>query len=124
MRGHEKILGYNRKALSASHHLGLLNFNASMEFFYLGIKFKIPVYPEGVKYMICEYCASKAKDALNKGILIEQPCEICGTKENIIKHHEDYNKPLEVRWLCKRHHFDIHSIIHKLKRHKYSLELF
>lgn len=31
-------------------------------------------------------------------------CEICGTSERVQAHHEDYAKPLEVRWLCITHH--------------------
>jgi hypothetical protein len=32
-------------------------------------------------------------------------CAICGSRENIEAHHEDYRKPLEVIWLCKRDHW-------------------
>ncbi len=39
----------------------------------------------------------------NKKTLKWQPCEICGSRSSEA-HHEDYNKPLEVRWLCKQHH--------------------
>jgi hypothetical protein len=37
-----------------------------------------------------------------RGKLVEQPCEVCGAKAEM--HHPDYSKPLEVRWLCTRHH--------------------
>lgn len=40
--------------------------------------------------------------------LKRQPCEICGvTKAEA--HHDDYNKPLEVRWLCFKHHREWHK---------------
>lgn len=42
------------------------------------------------------------------GFLIPEPCNGCGGKADH-KHHEDYNKPLEVTWLCRFCHFDLHS---------------
>lgn len=39
--------------------------------------------------------------------LIVQPCEICGSVE-VHKHHEDYSRPLDVRWLCVPCHSEIH----------------
>lgn len=41
--------------------------------------------------------------ALKKGELEKLPCEICGV-ERVDAHHNDYSKPLEVRWLCPVHH--------------------
>ena len=41
---------------------------------------------------------------LIEGTLKRQPCEVCGTTERIHAHHPDYFKPLEVRWLCAKHH--------------------
>lgn len=39
-------------------------------------------------------------------------CEDCETTdEKIYGHHEDYNKPLEVIWLCQSCHMRRHSII-------------
>ena len=54
------------------------------------------------------------EQAILKGILIRQPCEVCGETGNFVDgrsrvqaHHDDYTKPLEVRWLCQQHHLDI-----------------
>lgn len=42
-------------------------------------------------------------NALRDGRLKKQPCETCGAL-NVEAHHDDYTKPLEVRWLCNGHH--------------------
>lgn len=41
--------------------------------------------------------------ALRSGKLARQPCEVCGNPKTHA-HHDDYLKPLEVRWLCTPHH--------------------
>ena len=41
--------------------------------------------------------------ALKNGILNKSPCEVC-SKKKVESHHEDYSKPLEVVWLCSKHH--------------------
>lgn len=41
--------------------------------------------------------------ALKVGRIVRQPCEMCGS-EDVHAHHEDYSKPLNVRWLCPLHH--------------------
>lgn len=47
--------------------------------------------------------------ALRRGELVRHPCEVCGTTEGRIDaHHDDYDKPLEVRWLCRLHHVRHH----------------
>lgn len=45
-------------------------------------------------------------NALRDGRLIRQPCEVCG--ERAQAHHDDYGKPLDVRWLCPTHHSEWH----------------
>lgn len=41
--------------------------------------------------------------ALKSGELVRQPCEVCGNPDSEA-HHDDYEKPLEVQWLCRLHH--------------------
>jgi hypothetical protein len=36
------------------------------------------------------------------------PCDVCGNPLGQ-GHHEDYSKPLELRWLCARHHVWYHK---------------
>jgi hypothetical protein len=43
-----------------------------------------------------------------RGLLVKQPCRVCGSLEKVEKHHEDYSKPLEVFWLCRPCHKSIH----------------
>lgn len=46
--------------------------------------------------------------ALRKGELVRQPCE-CGCSRKPQAHHEDYSKPLDVRWLCDPAHRARHA---------------
>lgn len=48
-------------------------------------------------------------NAIRDKKLFKEPCEICGTTEKIHAHHDDYLKPLNVRWLCAAHHHQWHS---------------
>lgn len=44
---------------------------------------------------------------LRRGKLVREPCEGCGDVEAQM-HHEDYSKPLEVRWMCRSCHMAHH----------------
>lgn len=46
-------------------------------------------------------------NSLKRGILKRLPCEICGEVKSD-GHHTDYTKPLTVRWLCRKHHLELH----------------
>jgi len=58
----------------------------------------------------------KAQRAITRAIKsgeISRPeiCEICGKSCKPDAHHPDYNKPLEVSWLCRGCHHDVHYFI-------------
>jgi hypothetical protein len=46
--------------------------------------------------------------AIRDGRLYKGACEVCGTSDNVDGHHDDYTKPLDVRWLCRLHHKEHH----------------
>ena len=59
-------------------------------------------------------CRARQKIArLLKLGIIEKPsqCEKCGIKNNVRPHHPDYDKPLEVIWLCQSCHVKLHRSI-------------
>ena len=39
-------------------------------------------------------------------------CEVCG-RENAVRHHFDYRKPLSVIFLCHPHHNEFHAIVRR-----------
>jgi len=51
---------------------------------------------------------TQVTQALQSGRLKRLPCEICGERK-AHGHHDDYSKPLEVRWLCAKHHRELHA---------------
>lgn len=52
--------------------------------------------------------AQAVTNALKLGRLVRQPCEVCGDV-NAQAHHDDYAKPLQVRWLCWTDHLARHG---------------
>ena len=48
------------------------------------------------------------RNAIRRGELVRLPCCVCGEKKSE-GHHVDYSKPLDIVWLCKRHHLEAHG---------------
>ena len=44
---------------------------------------------------------------LRRGKIKKQSCAKCGSGKSQA-HHPDYSKPLEVVWLCRKHHDEVH----------------
>lgn len=53
-------------------------------------------------------CHSKVARAIRSGELERLPCERCGC-ESSMAHHESYDRPLDVTWLCSIHHKERHK---------------
>ena len=48
------------------------------------------------------------RSAIKAGLISPEPCEVCGA-EPADGHHPDYDRPMDVRWLCRRHHRAAHQ---------------
>lgn len=65
-------------------------------------KIQMERYPERVK------ARQEVFNAIKRGEIIRQSCSVCGL-EKAHAHHEDYSKPLDVIWLCRKHHREVHN---------------
>lgn len=57
----------------------------------------------------------KVNNAVRDGRLTTQPCEVCGSA-TAQAHHDDYARPLDVRWLCVPHHAAHHKDLRAIAR--------
>ena len=55
-------------------------------------------------------CHSKVKTEIKAGRLRRKPCIRCGNEKSEA-HHEDYDKPLDILWLCRVCHKQRHKEI-------------
>lgn len=56
------------------------------------------------KYLARQTLNNRIREgAIKRGVCEMRKCRLTGHG-----HHDDYNKPLEVRWLCRQHHEDLH----------------
>ena len=74
-------------------------------------------YPEKV------LARKQLRNAIRRGEIRRQPCEVCGQSEKIHGHHEDYTKPLDVKWLCPDHHALRHRNLYKNLPYQEFLEI-
>jgi len=61
--------------------------------------------------------------AISRGQIVPRPCEECGRsgsasdgRNTVEAHHDDYNKPLEIRWLCGDCHRAWHATHEPIRR--------
>lgn len=64
------------------------------------------------QYAVTRRLQHKARWLTQRAILacriVRQPCEVCGALK-VHAHHDDYSKPLDVRWLCPPCHRSHHD---------------
>lgn len=53
-------------------------------------------------------CRRKTRTLVSQGIIIKKTCEECGDQK-VQCHHNDYNNPYDIRWLCYKCHLDYHK---------------
>lgn len=50
---------------------------------------------------------TKVNNALRDGKITRLPCICCGDIK-VVAHHVAYSLPLDIVWLCQKHHKDLH----------------
>jgi len=59
----------------------------------------------------------KVHEAINRGDLVRpEVCSKCGASGTIVGHHDDYDRPLEVVWLCLQCDRQLHADLKRKKR--------
>ena len=86
-----------------------------------------PKYMEARRLAVREYyyrnkARRKAYIAVSRAVLsgtLTRPrtCSLC-LSIDIEAHHNDYSKPLDVTWLCPRHHAELHRVHRFMARHE------
>ena len=76
------------------------------------LKYRVSMSKSRKKYIVANPDKHQAHMLLNqavrRGDIQRKPCNVCGNP--IVEgHHEDYTKPLEVIWLCRKCHCNHHK---------------
>lgn len=54
------------------------------------------------------HCRNMTRAAIGLGWIQKEPCEVCQNPESQC-HHLDYSQPFLIRWLCRKHHLELHA---------------
>lgn len=64
----------------------------------------------GNEYKLKNYVRCVTKRLIKQGLIkIKACCEECGNNKKVEAHHENYNNPYRIKWLCRRCHKRFHS---------------
>lgn len=69
---------------------------------------KVSIAKANKKWRLKNRHKVNAKAKAGRYIKQKKSCEVKNCNEVGVKHHENYNKPLEVNWLCLKHHGVFH----------------
>lgn len=69
------------------------------------------------RWQMASYGHWAVLNAIKSGFLKRGPCARCGATAKVQGHHESYAKPLNVVWLCSRHHADRHKELRTNRTH-------
>ena len=103
----EKFQAYDRMRSKKPHRLQAVKDYAKTEAGKLTKKKAMSAYY--ARYPMKYAAHIITRNSVRDGKLIpELSCSCCGSTEKIEGHHDDYTKPLEVRWLCEKCHTEWH----------------
>lgn len=98
-----KCFGYLCRSCNTKRHKRYRSTVNGAERMCLAVARSINKYPEKQNARI------KVRTAVQSGKLVKpSTCSVCRESRRIHGHHDDYSKPLEVRWVCIKCHADIH----------------
>jgi hypothetical protein len=60
------------------------------------------------KHGLARWAHIALRNGVRRGLIEKKPCEVCGSID-AEAHHDDYDRPLAVRWLCRAHHKALHA---------------
>lgn len=64
-----------------------------------------------------------AEQKARKYVPLEENCKHCGSSTELIRHHPDYDKPLEIITLCKSCHINLHLKLKPFKKTKINFQI-
>ena len=65
-------------------------------------------YAEDATFRTKKQARNAVLRLIHNGTISRGACEVCGEPE-AQAHHDDYSRPLDVRWLCDAHHREHHG---------------
>lgn len=75
------------------------------------------VYEEGRRYYETNakrvIARARLHRAIASGKVVPMLCQVCG--EYAHGHHPDYDRPLDVVWLCPKHHAQAHALVREIE---------
>ncbi len=102
----EKIQEYDRKRGMLPHRIEARKLYSLTDNCKQSRKKSVQKYR--VNNRIKQRASNKVAYYLKKGDIKKELCAICGSS-NSQAHHPDYNYPLDVIWLCPKHHREEHN---------------
>ena len=103
----EKIRDYGKTEESKKYHREYQRKNNKTRKYKEKHKKYFSDYYKKPENRIKQLCRLRTSLMVKKGEIIILLCQICGELK-VEAHHDNYNKPTNVMWLCVKHHKELH----------------